>query len=130
MDEVLRDPLYNVDENSLCKVDRLGLAYCRLNGYGWDDIIGPKPKGFDGLPDYDPYAVERIHHPIIMGILAKLFPEKYGRKPTKHDFVYPAMRGIESEIGGANTSRCHWIYGLGKTEQEWREWYCSERFLG
>ena len=32
---------------NLNKIDRLGLAYCRLNCWEWDNIIGPKPEGFD-----------------------------------------------------------------------------------
>lgn len=127
---VLYDPLYDVDENSLSKIDRLGLAYCRFNSGYWDEIICPKPKGFDGLPDHDRYGLERISHPFIMSILSKLFPKKYAKKTTKHDLVIPVMRGIESEIGAANTSRCHWVYGMKRTEEEWREWYCTEHFKG
>ena len=34
-------------EKKLNYVDRLGLAYCRLNSWEWDDAVGPKPEGFD-----------------------------------------------------------------------------------
>ena len=34
----------HIDESRLSIVDRLGLAYCRLNSYEWDDILGEKPK--------------------------------------------------------------------------------------
>lgn len=33
-------------ENSLSKVDRLGLAWCRLNRHEWDrELLGDKPDG-------------------------------------------------------------------------------------
>ncbi|NCE63678.1 hypothetical protein D1159_03570 [Pseudoflavonifractor sp. 524-17] len=126
----LYNPLYDVDESSLSKVDRLGLAYCRFNNYHWDEIVCPKPEGFDDLPNHDRYGLERISHPFIMSVLSKLFPKKYAKKVTKYDLVMPIMRGIESEIGEPNTSRCHWVYGMKKTEEEWREWYYTERFKG
>lgn len=125
---VLYDPLYDVDEGALNKVDRLGLAYCRFNCYNWDEIAGPKPEGFDDLPDDDRYSLERISHPVIMFILSKLFPKKYAQKPTKHDFISPIMRGIESEIGNANVSRCWWVYEMKRTEEDWRTWYYNQRF--
>ena len=46
--------------------------------------------------------------------------------PTKEDYIDPVMRGIVSEIGAANASRCHWMYGMKRTEEEWRHWYYSE----
>lgn len=126
--DVFYDPLDDVDESTLSKVDRLGLAYCRFNRWGWDEIAGPKPEGFDGLPDHDRYSAERISHPFIMFILSKLLPAKYAKRPTKHDFISPIMRGIESEIGEANTSRCWWIYVMKRTEEDWRSWYYNQCF--
>lgn len=32
----------------------------------------------------------------------------------------------EMEIGAANASRCHWVYGMKRTEEEWRAWWCTE----
>ena len=34
-------------EKELTQTERLGLAYCRLNCWEWDDFIGEKPKDFD-----------------------------------------------------------------------------------
>ena len=124
---VLYDPLYDVDETKLNKVDRMGLAYCRLNSWKWDEYIGPKPAGFDQLPDYDKHSLKRINHPVLMKILAKFNPKKYGRVESKSDYLTPAMRSIEAEIGAANTSRCHWVYGMKRTEEEWRKWYYVDR---
>ena len=42
--------LYEINETELSSVDRLGLAYCRLNRYEWDNILGEKPANFDDLP--------------------------------------------------------------------------------
>ncbi len=45
--------LYNAAEKlDLNEVDRLGLAYCRLSSYIWDDLIGQCPTGFYKLPRF------------------------------------------------------------------------------
>ena len=124
---VLCDPLYDVDESKLDKVDRLGLAYCRANSWRWDEYMGPKPEGFDQLPDYDKNDLKRIRHPVFMKILAKLTPQKYGKVVSKSDYLSPIMRCIVAEIGEANTSRCHWVYGMKRSEEEWRKWYYVDR---
>ena len=97
------------DISSLNDVDRLGVAACRLNCWEWDDILGPKPEGFDSLPEYTP---------------KRHFWER--KKVSKHDFVYPARNAIKNIIGEANISRCWWKYILGKSDEEWFRWYISE----
>ena len=126
--KILRHPLFDVDESALSRIDRLGLAACRLNSWMWDEYVGPKPERFEQLPNYDRYFLERISHPFLMKILSRLFPEKYAKTLTKHDFINPVIRGIESEIGEANISRCYWVYGMKRTEEEWRRWYYTKRF--
>lgn len=97
-----------VDESKLDRTDRLALAASRLDGYLWDPILGPKPEGFDDLPDYaEPNRFTRK------------------RKPCKRDFTRPARRGIEDIIGEAAISRFWWIHGLGETEEAWFQWYTS-----
>lgn len=86
-------------------IDRMGQAHCRLNGYEWDDVAGPKPEGFDDLPDFS----------------------LDGEHPTKHDYIQPAMKRIEEIIGKAEISRCLWKYELGATEDEWFRWYVCKR---
>lgn len=97
-----------VNETELNLADRLGLAYCRLNCGVWDEILGPKPEGFDALPDFP---------------VKRLFRKK---RPSKHDYVSPAIEAINSIIGIANASRCWWIFQLGRTEDEWLRWYVAE----
>lgn len=99
-------------EKELNFVDRLGLAFCRLNSWEWDDIVGPKPKGFDGLPKCDNRRF-------------KIFQKEI---KTKSDYLGPAIRRIESIIGKVNTSRCWWKFELKKTEEEWNRWYVAEAF--
>lgn len=89
---IVVSPFEKIDESQLSIVDRLGLAYCRLNSYEWDEILGEPP------------AV-------------------YG-----HKVLYAKMMAIEEIIGKANTSRCWWKFSIGKTEEEWREWY-YKRYL-
>lgn len=98
-----------VDESKLNAIDRLGLAYCRLGGWQWDDLLGPKPLGFDSLPNYDRRKFRSLRKPV----------------PTRYDFIRPKILAIEEIIGRANTSRCWWIFKLGRTEDEWRVWYLS-----
>lgn len=126
----LYNPLYDLDEGSLSKTERLGVAWCRLAEWKWDKFVGPKPIGFDDLPKFDVYSLERIRHPLIMRILSKMFPNKYEKRTTKEDFIHPAIKKIESEIGLENALRCHWIYGMMKTEDEFREWWNNEHIKG
>ena len=105
------DDVIKVDESKLSWIDRLGVAYCRLNGYEWDDILGPKPEGFDELPVDSPKA----------GVFRKHIP-------CKRDFTGPACYAIKKIIGEANASRCWWVYKLGRTEEAWFRWYTRECF--
>jgi hypothetical protein len=88
-------------------LDRLGLAWCRLNRFEWDDLIGPKPDGFDALPNNPP----------------KRWIPFLKRKPSKTDYIAPALDAIESIIGEANTSRYWWTLHMHRTEEEWFRWY-------
>lgn len=101
-----------VDESKLNTIDRLGLAYCRLCGWQWDELLGQKPPGFDALPNFD-----RRKHRVF-------------RKPmqTKYEIITPKIRAIKTLIGQANTSRCWWIFKLGRTEEEWRAWYSTGEY--
>ena len=95
-----------VDESKLDRTDRLALAACRLNHNQWDPILGPKPEGFDDLPDY-----------------AKLNLFTGKRKPCKLEHAIRARKAILSIIGEAAVSRFYWLHGLGKTEDAWLAWY-------
>lgn len=96
-------------EKELNFVDRLGLACCRLNSWEWDDILGPKPDGFDELPWYDNRKLKRFRKKI----------------KTKSDYLLPMMHEIESMIGEESTSRCWWKFVLGETEEAWEQWYLT-----
>lgn len=102
--------LPSIDESELNRVDRLGLAYCRISSYGWDDILGDKPPLYDNLPNYVPEP--RV--PFLK------------RKPSKHQYIWPAARAIRSIIGEANISRCWWKFVLGKSEDDWFHWYVGQ----
>lgn len=74
--------------------EKLGRAYCTLNKWGWDELCGPKPDGFDSMTDDE-----------------------------KSWYIDPAMRTIESMIGDAGTNRAWWLYELHATEDDWAYWY-------
>lgn len=111
-DRYYRDWDTGINEAELNRIDRLGLAYCRLNCWRWDDLLGPKPEGFDDLPNFDSKAGRIFHN----------------RIPSKDDHIHPAILAIENMIGEANASRCHWKFVLGRTEEDWFHWYVTERF--
>lgn len=100
---------FKVDVSALTGADRLGVAACRLACYEWDEILGPKPEGFDELPEY---RGNRFF---------------FGRKKaSKQDYVMPAYAAIEDAIGEANVTRCWWKYVLGKSEEEWLRWHVNK----
>lgn len=82
-----------IDESKLSPVERMGLAYCRLNCWDWDELIGEKPDGFEQMTNEE-----------------------------KHGYIEPQLDRIEQILGSPYTSRCWWVYELGKTEEEWLEW--------
>lgn len=106
----VRGNLTNIDESSLSFRDRLGLAYCRLLCWEWDEFIGPKPDGFDTMEEYPRH---------------KWFGR---RKRCRVDYTHPAMTGIESILGEAECSRYWWLFAMGETEETWRTWYLTECF--
>ena len=76
--------------------DRLGEAYVRLNTWKWDDIFGPKPEGYDQMTDHEKYQL----------------PEH--RK---------AFEQIMMHLSPAQKSMYWWTIGLGKTYDEWCDWF-------
>lgn len=89
--------LETIDESKLSPVERLGLAYCRLNCWIWDELAGDKPDGFEQMTNEE-----------------------------KHVYIHPKLNRIEQILGSPYTSRCWWVYELGKTEEEWLEWRKSQ----
>ena len=101
-----------LDQSELSYIDRLGLAYCRLNKFMWDPLLGAKPEGFDDLPNYSP---------------GRIF--KRG-EASKYDIIWPYIQAIKSIIGNANASRCWWIFELGQPEEAWLQWYAAQHISG
>lgn len=53
--------MVNVDESKLDKTDRLGLAWCRLNCFEWDeDLLGEKPCDSEVVVRRAMDAIEQI----------------------------------------------------------------------
>lgn len=101
--------LREVNEAALSETERLALAACRLNTWEWDEIIGPKPEGFDDLPEYDNRRLKSVRRKI----------------RTKRDYLIGPLHLIKMKIGEAEISRFYWVYVLGRTEEEWRRWWES-----
>lgn len=80
----------------LSPMERLGLAYCKLEGLHWDEYIGPKPKGWDNARDDVRFFIVQKH-----------------------------LRRIEAMLGKVYLDRCRWVYDSHRSEQSWiefRQW--------
>lgn len=104
IDKALIEKYTAYEKPDMSETDRLGLAYCRLNNWLWDDIVGECPKDFYNLPCYG---------------------EEHEK--TRRDYTHPPLEEIRAKLGAENCSKYHWLYSMEKTENEWREWYFGER---
>ena len=106
----------DIDESALNWVDRLGLAWCRLNTLEWDELVGPKPPCFDDLPSEPP-----------RGLIARIKDENWRKhRISKKDYIKPAMDSIVNIIGEANVSRCWWLFAIEESEDSWLTWYSAK----
>lgn len=101
-----------VDESSLNRTERLGLAYCRLNTWQWDDLFVEKPEGFDDLPNH-------------------VFHKSVFKKQiiTKGYYIDPIMEEITRTLGEANVSWFWWKFALRETKENWEKWYYADRLF-
>ena len=74
----------DIDEGKLSPIERMGLAYCRLNCWDWDELIGEKPDGFEQMTNEE-----------------------------KHGYIEPQLDRIEQILGSPYTSRC-WCVRAGQ----------------
>jgi len=65
-------------EAFLSESERLGLAWCRLNCDEWDDYVGEKPAGFDGLTRYTREPILPFAH----------------RRKSKFDVIWPIKKFV------------------------------------
>ncbi len=79
--------------------DRLGEAYRRLNCFAWDPIFGEAPEGFFTMTDKEKYQ------------------DPYFRE------VYDLISELLSE---KEKSMYWWTMALGKTYEEWKNWWETE----
>lgn len=85
----------HIDEYKLNPEARLGLAYCRMNCWEWDEYMGEKPANFE---------------------------------ENKFEALIPYLKKIKSTIGKNNCSKYWWVFEIGKTEDEWAQWYYVDRY--
>lgn len=102
-DEALTAQYAAYEKPDMSEKERLGLAFCRLNSWLWDDMVGECPKDFYSLP----------HH------------SEDGK--SRSDYITVPLEEIEAKLGEEDSSKYWWLYGLGMTEIEWYEWYFGER---
>lgn len=73
-------------------MERLGLAFCRLENLCWDVAAGEKPNGFDEADDRG-----------------------------KRKLADEPMRKIKAILGTQYINRCRWVFDLHKSEESWLE---------
>lgn len=74
--------------------------YSNLNEYRWDYRLGPKPSGFDELPNYDRFLYQ-----------------------TKHTIITPYLKLLGSILTEKEILRHHHTKNLGRTEVEFKWWW-------
>lgn len=79
-------------------IDRLGLAYCQMNGFIWDEIFGEPPKDWNS-----PYKDNKTRH--------------------KDPHFQECFRYLESRLTSRQQSMYWWTIQLKRSYQEWAEWY-------
>lgn len=109
--KILRTRYGDINKDELSSLDRLGLAYCLLNSYQWDELFGPKPDGFDELPILGPKEGNLFH---------------FRRGRGKHDYVSPLAKLLRYILGDALTSFYWCKFTLGDTEDRWEKWFTEE----
>lgn len=102
----LRAKLDRIEKSDLTWKERLGLAYIRLRHWQWDDIMGPKPEGFDSLPNF------------VKGARRK--------ERCKYDYTAPALAVIRALVCNDELSLFWWRYVLGRSDEEWLRWRIQE----
>lgn len=101
------------ETTGILNTDRLYIALRRLNRWEWDDLLGPKPEGFDDLPKW----TEKKWW-------------QFKRRKSKSDYISRPKRAIEKIVGEAVISRLWWVNELGRTEEQWFQWYTTGHFMG
>ena len=105
-----------IDESTLSPKERLGLAYCRINSWQWDDLFGEKPENFDDLPDIRPVK--------LIGRIRNKKWRKYRR--CKQDYCKPIIV-VMDQVFAKEEKLCYWWrFGLGRPKEEFERWYFTD----
>lgn len=88
-----------------------------LNCWKWDDRLGKKPEDWDTMPHFkNSFCVLNFH--------------KISKKAkTKHNIIKPLMECIELTIPQKAILRYHHLHNLGRTEQQFEDWWQSEHLF-
>jgi hypothetical protein len=95
--------MYGLSDQELIEVDDT------LNGWDWDERLGPEPEDWKRLPWYK-------HN--IFG-----FNKKHVK--TRLNIVDPLMHYIETKVSRKAILRYHHVHNLGRTEQQFEDWWQS-----
>ena len=92
MGEINITELVEKRRSKLPPMERLGLAFCRLENLCWDEAAGEKPKEFDEAND-----------------------------SVKRALVREPMRRIKAMLGAPYINRCRWVFDQHRSEESWLE---------
>lgn len=90
--------LSSFSKDELCEI------FDRINSWQWDERLGEEPKNWDNM---------RRHR--------KWYQNPF--KTTRGKIIKPIMLEIECRVGNKCLLKHHHLHNLGKTEEEFQEWW-------
>lgn len=85
-------------EDGLSPEERWALAWYHLNNWEWDELLGAKPEGFDGLPEH-----------------------------LKMELIECPMQRIREVLGDAGLSWLLWKLANGDDREAWMRLYITRK---
>lgn len=104
LDKEIEQRLLNLSEVELCQV------YHSVNAWEWNDLLGPKPEGFDDLPLFN----------------YKWYHEVFRRK-AKETYTHPIYCAVSKLVPVKELMRYHHTHNLRSTNEEFERWWSNRR---
>lgn len=103
--------LNNVDIEQFSEEELLEIED-QLNVWLWPQQLGKEPECWTRMPDFDRRKwYQRICNHYI---------------PSRFDAARAILSRIHRKLGDRKILRYHWLHNLGRTEEEFNEWYGFE----
>ncbi len=93
-------------------------VYDLLNSWNWSSKLGIAPTDWNTMPSWSNRK-----------FLGLTIYQEDRRTRTKNKIITPIMRCIELKIGRKAILRHHHVHNLGRTEQQFEDWWDSQSFF-